>query len=194
MIIWLCPTQSANLCQEHVSPIKSFSQVFLAWYDIDLRKTSFTSFTTSPAVVNDWLQTVLSHRNWIVICDAWYFSDATYKLLYLYPYQLSLTHWSRVRHICVSQLPIIGSDNGLSPGQRQVIIWANAGILLIRTLGINFSEILIEIHTFSFKKMYLKMSSGKWRPFCLGLNALMSTDVLALASTRSWSVDIMLTS
>ena len=48
----------------------------------------------------------------------------------------------------------------------------NAGILLIRTLGINFSEILSEIRTFSFKKMYLKMSSGKRRPFCLGLNVV----------------------
>ena len=25
----------------------------------------------------------------------------------------------------------IGSDNGLSPGRRQAIIWTNAGILLI---------------------------------------------------------------
>ena len=48
----------------------------------------------------------------------------------------------------------------------------NAEILLIRTLGTNFSEILIEIQTFSFRKMHLKMSSGKWRPFCLGLNVL----------------------
>ena len=31
----------------------------------------------------------------------------------------------------VSELTIIGSDNGLSPGRRQAIIWANAGILLI---------------------------------------------------------------
>ena len=38
------------------------------------------------------------------------------------------------------------------------------------TLGTNFSEILIEIDTFSVRKMHLKMSSGKWRPFCLGLN------------------------
>ena len=47
--------------------------------------------------------------------------------------------------ICVSKLTIIGPDNGLSPGQRQSIIWTNAGILLIGPLGINFSEILIEI-------------------------------------------------
>ena len=40
---------------------------------------------------------------------------------------------------------IIGSDNGLSPGRRQAIIWTKAGILLIEPLGTNFSEILIEI-------------------------------------------------
>ena len=83
-----------------------------------------------------------------------------------------LTHWGRVMHICVNELPITGSDNGLSPGRRQAFIWTNAGILLIRTLGINFSEILSEIHTLSFNKMYLKMSSGKRRLFCLGLNLI----------------------
>ena len=85
---------------------------------------------------------------------------------------VSITHWGRVTHICVGNLTIIGSDNGLSPGRCQAIIWTNAGILLIGPLGTNFSEIFIEIHTFSFKKMHLKMSSSKWRPFCLGLNVL----------------------
>ena len=33
-------------------------------------------------------------------------------------------------------------------------------------------EILIDNHTFSFMKMQLKMSSEKWRPYCLGLNVL----------------------
>ena len=83
-----------------------------------------------------------------------------------------LTHWGRATHKCVGKLTIIGSDNGLSPGRRQAIIGTNAGILLIRTLGTNFSEILSTIHTFSFKKIHLTMSSGKWRPFCLGLNVL----------------------
>ena len=83
-----------------------------------------------------------------------------------------LTHWGRVTHICVSKLTIIVSDNGLSPGRRQDIIWPNTGILLIWTSGTNFSEILNEIRTFSFKKMHLKMSSGKWRPSCLSLNVL----------------------
>ena len=57
---------------------------------------------------------------------------------------LDLICWGRMTHICVSKLTNIGPDNGLSPGRRLAIIWTNAGMLLIRTLGINFSE----IHTF----------------------------------------------
>ena len=91
-----------------------------------------------------------------------------------------LTHWGRVTHICVSKLTIIGSDNGLSPGRRLAIIWTNTGILLIEPSGTNFNKILIEIHTFSFKKMHLKLSSGKCRPFCLGLNVLSLTIVSTL--------------
>ena len=86
----------------------------------------------------------------------------------------ALTYWGRVTHICVSKLTITGSDNGLSPDRRQAIIWTNDGILLIRSLGTNFSEISIGIQTFYFKKMHLKMSSAKWRPFCLGLNVLIT--------------------
>ena len=78
-----------------------------------------------------------------------------------------LTHWSRVTHICVGNLAIIGTDNGLSPGRRQAIIRTNAGILLIGPLGTNFSEIWIGIQTFSLKKIHLKMLSGKCRPFFL---------------------------
>ena len=84
-----------------------------------------------------------------------------------------LNHVARETHICVGKLTTIASDNGFSPGRRQAIIWTNAGILLIGPLGTNYNEILIGIHTFSFKKMHLKMSSAKWRPFCLGLNVLM---------------------
>ena len=84
----------------------------------------------------------------------------------------TLTLWGRVTHICVGDLTSIGSDNGLSPGRRQSIIRTNAGILLIRPFGTNFSEIIIEILIFSFRKKRLKVSSAKRRPFCLGLNEL----------------------
>ena len=65
---------------------------------------------------------------------------------------VGLTHCGRVTHICVIKLTIIGSDNGLSPDRRQAISLTNAGILSIGPLGTNFSEILIEIHAFSFRK------------------------------------------
>ena len=92
--------------------------------------------------------------------------------LYIESGPVWLTHWGRVTHICVGKLTNIDSDNGLSPERRHAIIWTNVGILLIGPLGTNFNESSIRIHTFSFKKMHLKMSSGKWRPFCLGLNVL----------------------
>ena len=116
----------------------------------------------------------------IVVTQKWPFLDvfASHDITFVIitwtttPGTLSLTHWGRVTHICVSKLAIIGSDNGLSPGRHQAIIRTNAGILLIGPLETNFIENIIQIYTFSFKKMHLKMSSGKWRPFCLGLNVL----------------------
>ena len=82
-----------------------------------------------------------------------------------------LTHWGRVTHICVSKRTIIGSDDGLSPSRRQAIIWTNAGILLIGPPGTNFSEILIEIITFSFKNAFesvvCEMAAMLSRPQCV---------------------------
>ena len=78
--------------------------------------------------------------------SSYYFPSA----LTLWHRPTSLTHWGRVTHICVGNLIIIVSDNGLSPGRRQAIIWTNAAILIIEPLGTNFSGILIEILTFSF--------------------------------------------
>ena len=90
-----------------------------------------------------------------------------------------------MKHICVGNLTIIGSDNGLLPDRRQAIIWTNAGLLLIGPIRTHFSEIWIEILTFSFKKMHLKISSGKWRPFCLGLNVLNCRNYERLPSSTS---------
>ena len=49
-----------------------------------------------------------------------------------------LTQWGQVTYICVSNLAIIGSDNGLSLGRRQAIFWTNTGILLIGPLTNKF--------------------------------------------------------
>ena len=83
-----------------------------------------------------------------------------------------LTHWGRVTHICVSKLTSIASDNGLSPGQRQAIIRNIAGIMLLGPFGTNFSEILIEIQTFSLKKntfenVVCEISAILSRPQCV---------------------------
>ena len=83
-----------------------------------------------------------------------------------------LTHWGRKMHICIDNLTINASENLL-------VTWLALSHYLNQcwntinwTQGTNFSEIVIEIHTFSFKKTHLKMSSSKWSPFCLGLNVL----------------------
>ena len=87
-------------------------------------------------------------------------------------------------HICVSKLAIIGSDNGLSPGRRQAIIYTNAGILLIQTSETNLSEILSGIHTFSFKKMHWKCHLQNGGPFCHGLNELRWSGYISMPNFR----------
>ena len=103
----------------------------------------------------------------------------------------------KLSHICV--------NNGLSPGRHQAIIWTSAGILLIGALGINLSEILIKINTFSFKKLHLKLSSGKCRPFCVGLHMLtlrshtytgpehVPANVTLVPHSSRWSADSVMT-
>ena len=55
----------------------------------------------------------LDQMQWIYIQHCWYWWPG------------ALTHWARVTHICVDNQTIIVSDNGLSPGRRQAIIWTN---------------------------------------------------------------------
>ena len=63
--------------------------------------------------------------------------------------------WLQLKTSCGSP-QCIGSDNGLSPDRRRVIIWTNAGIMLIGILGTNFNEIVSEIQTFFSRKCILK--------------------------------------
>ena len=98
-----------------------------------------------------------------------------YSLMYhlKISYNFCLTHGDRVTHICVSKITIIGSDDGLLPGE--VTIWINV-VLSIRHLGTNVNEIVIKI-PFSYKKMNFTKLSAKWWPFCLGINVLNFIDV-----------------
>ena len=67
------------------------------------------------------------------------------------------TEW-RIYVSVQCKLTTIGSDNGLSPGRHQAIIWTKAGVSIIWPLRTNLREILIEI---------------RCRSSCLGLNVLM---------------------
>ena len=69
---------------------------------------------------------------------------------------IQVTHLPIVPNICISE-----------SGQH----WLSS----IGFLGTNFSEILIEIHKFSFTKMHLKISSAQQRPFCPGGDELPMT-------------------
>ena len=68
---------------------------------------------------------------------------------------------------------IIGSDNGMSPGRRQAIIWTNAGILPIRTLWTNFSDIFFEFIYFhsrdAFENIVWKMVAILSRLQCVDI-------------------------
>ena len=88
--------------------------------------------------------------------------------VYLAGSRVDLTHWGQVTHIFVSKLTITRSDNGLSAPNH----YSNQCWNFFEPLGTTFSEIVIEIHIFSFMEMHFKMSSAKWWPFCLGLNVL----------------------
>ena len=87
-----------------------------------------------------------------------------------------LTHWGRVTHICVIKLTVIGSDNGLSPGRRQAIIWTNDGILFFSYFEIpnKFQWNLkrnssIFIHENAFANVVCAMAPILSRPQCITL-------------------------
>ena len=67
-------------------------------------------------------------------------------------------------HICVSDLNIIGSDNGLSPGRRQAIIWTNAGILKTWILGKDNNAWCLLIYTLSIPWWSCSVSLSSLEP------------------------------
>ena len=60
----------------------------------------------------------------------------------------------------------IVSDYGLTPIQRQIIIWTTAGLSLIVPLGVSLSEILVKQHNnFHSRKWLWKCMQKKCQPF-----------------------------
>ena len=69
----------------------------------------------------------------------------------------------------------ISSDNGLSPIWHQGIIWTNAPLLSIGTLGTNSSEILI-IQENAFENVVWKMAAIMSRPQCVKVHVEIGVD------------------
>ena len=96
------------------------------------------------------------------------------------PTGLCLTHWGRVTYICVGNLSLIGLGNGLSLGQRQTIIWANAGIVLIirNKLQWNFR-----------RNWYIFIQENVFENVVLGNGAhFVSASVVLLLMPREWNI------
>ena len=126
------------------------------------------------------------------------FGDYTFKINTTYPSDQWVNTWMFEQnihikslrqsdayiyiYICVDNLTINGSDNGLSPGQRQAIIWSNAGTRLIGPFGTNFSTILIQLFV---QEIAFENVVWKCRPICFSLNMLRESFFLGANSTLS---------
>ena len=105
----------------------------------------------------------------------------------------SLEHFVRGRltHIFVGNVTIIGLDNGLSPGRRQSIFLANAGILLIQSFETNFSEMFTEFIYLHSRTYLCKCRPRNGGHLASGLNVLIpAVDAvihkLSLAFETQW--------
>ena len=151
---------SPSTCMQHLNRIVCYQLIH------------FSSVIDEIFYLNQSISIIIKSEIWFIIHCLWSYNngiccifimfllrcDRKCKYSFMFPELNSvgqvLTDWGRVTHICVSNPTIIGSDDGLSPSRRQTIIGTNAGILLIRPLGTNFSEILIEIRIFSLKNAF----------------------------------------
>ena len=128
------------------------------------------------------------HTNFVAFCDAF---ESSMNDLFIDHFPL--THWSRVTHICVNELTIIGSDNGLSPGRcrRQAIISTNDKILLIGTWGAKKTCILnqtsyVFIHENAFENVVWKKATILFRLQCVKMLYSFYTSINFVGMLSMW--------
>ena len=112
----------------------------------------------------------------------------------IYPAVANTSSNSRLGDVCQSQLWPMGSSHTLSHSinsNRYSTQMCHAYPDIPLTL--NWHNSRGNTDTFSFKKMYLKMSSGKWRPSCLGLNVLNSVTSYKCSYPRTCNAFLVLT-
>ena len=86
-----------------------------------------------------------------------------------------LTHFPLLPHICITELNIIGLDNGLSPLRHHAIIQTNNNFSSITTQDKHFNGKNIQINQISFKKLHGKLLSVILPLFCPRENELILT-------------------
>ena len=88
-----------------------------------------------------------------------------------------LTHWGRVMHICIGNLTIIGSDNGLAHSRRQAYLnqcWNILNWTLRNKLQWNFKQNLyIFIQENAFDCVVCEMAAILSRPQCVKCHRLL---------------------
>ena len=166
------PQPSITKINLKIPNIKSYSNPpwvnkLISWHPIDQQVAE--NFNNPVWWQNSgplWPMLVCRHRLFIITSPHHHYQWWQSQLA------ATLTHWGQVMHIFVGKLTIICSDNGLSPGWCQAIIWTTAGILSIRILRNKLQWNNNQNSLSSCNKIHLKMLSAKCRPFSLSLNVL----------------------
>ena len=139
------------------------------------------------AAILSWLQCITTLRmmhRWSFRADddILTFSNAVpWKEIYAFSFKMQLSAFQEVQLTTVEHCLRV-SDNGNKPLPESIITWVHQWVNTLRSQQ-TWPLTIVEADTFSFSwiqdlyfdsKMHLKMLSGKWQPFCLGLNVLRS--------------------
>ena len=93
-------------------------------------------------------------------------------LFQAYNFEWFWTHCGWLKHVCVGNLTIIGSDNGLAPtcSRQLAIIWTKCWNIVNWTLGNKLQGNFYQNKTFSFRKcIWKRFFVCKMAAICLSL-------------------------
>ena len=154
---------------DHSHCAHPFDQVLpyeLAWWEVDLGATYVVLAVNITNRVDfcDRCRRKSFHTHTHTCAHSHTYTSRLRDIIAVAPIEAEWCIYASVR------LTNIDSDNGLAPTRRQAIM--SDPELPHCQLDPNFNYFFFAVQKFSLKKFQLKISSAKWRPFCLGLNVL----------------------
>ena len=135
------------------------------------RVTEFISYYLRQEIITCLASGISKSTNYIIrVRLDKYVKSPEYKCTKTQLKCTCITHGGRVTHIYVGRITIMGSDDGLSPGRFQPIIWTSAKILLSGPVGTNKRNIHWNVNIFiqgnAFENVVCEMvailSRGRW--------------------------------